>query len=152
MDTYERESIGNIIIVKNIIFKNTIINKNVPDHSFNYGRPCIIIYSDEKYDYLLTLTSKEKEYPNQYFKLEENDLLPMEIYRYRKYDRKKSRQKKTTGFINLQNIYKIPISGHDLIGKVTFNTFKEVINKLKKYHKENSLKEIIVKAENIRGR
>lgn len=154
MNTYEREIIGNIVIVKNIIFKNIVINKNELDHSYKYGRPCIIIYSDEEYDYLLTLTSQNKGNQSNYLKLEEEDLLPITFHRFYKEDVRKKQLHKMTlkGYINLENIYKMPISGHDEVGKVTFESFKNIISKLKKYHQKDSLEEIIANAKNIRGR
>ena len=61
MNTYEREAIGNIILIKNIIFKNTANKKKEVDHAWKFGRPCLVIYSDEQYDYILTITSTQKK-------------------------------------------------------------------------------------------
>ena len=52
MNSYEREAIGDIVIVKGIVFENTAIGKKEPDHAWKDGRPCMIIYSDNELDYL----------------------------------------------------------------------------------------------------
>ena len=58
MKRYEREAIGDIVIIKNIIFKNKVKEgKKETDHSWEQGRPCIIIYNDDEYDYFLTMKS-----------------------------------------------------------------------------------------------
>jgi len=142
MNTYEREAIGNIIIIKNIIFENNIVNKKEPDHAWKNGRPCIIIYSDNEYDYVLTLKSgnTKKQFSNQYIEIKEEDL----IHRKEK--------EITKGKINLQTIYRIPISGHNKANKVTFEKYKIIINAIKKYHKNENIDEIIKNSNSIRGR
>ena len=57
MNKYENETIGNIILMKNIVFTNERKNTHEIDHSWRTGRPCLIIYSDNEYDYFLTMKS-----------------------------------------------------------------------------------------------
>lgn len=154
MNTYERESIGNIIIIKNMIFRNNISGKKELDHSWMSGRPCVIIHSDNEYEYFLTMKSKPdyKKYGYKYVPINKSSLLNMVINRYNKQNNTKSRQKEITGAVNLENIYRIAISGHDEIGKITFQSYKYIIERLKNYYKADDLNKIIEKAETIRGR
>lgn len=149
MKTYERETIGSIVIIKNIIFENPLNHKKEIDHAYKYGRPCFIIYSDEEYDYFLTMTSnaKREQYTKQNFSLNK---LNKDSFIYR--ERNFIKDEKEISLINLQHIYKIPISGHNEIGKVTFETYKNIINKLKKYYKNENINEIIEKSQIVRGR
>lgn len=123
MNSYEREVIGDIVIVRGIVFENTTNGKKEPDHAWKDGRPCMIIYSDSELDYLLTLTSVDREGSKQHFKINDENILYEEDFKYR-YNRKERIEKSIKGYVNLENIYKIPISGHDKIGKVTFETYK----------------------------
>ena len=154
MNTYEREAIGNIIIMRNIVFQNNINGRKEIDHAWKSGRPCVIIYSDDKYDYFLTLKSNitHSQQESHYFPLNENNFLYRNISRYGKYNIKDMRKRKTKGEVNLESIYKAPISGHDEIGKITFETYKQIIDKLKDYHKMENLDEIITKAKISKGR
>ena len=154
MNSYEREAIGNIVIIKNIIFENTTINKNEIDHAYKFGRPCIIIYSDDEYDYLLPIKSSNnnEKYENHYFTINESNVLHRLVNRYSNWNKKKRSKIETKGVINLENVYRVPISGHDEICKVSFETFKNVITELKRYHKKEKIDEIIITAKNIRGR
>ena len=143
MNTYEREVIGNIIIVRNMTFENTTINKQEFDHAWNSGRPCIIIYSDDEYDYFLTLTSNPEiieAFEEHHLKLRKKDLL----HHYS--------DKLTKGAIKLETVYKMPICGHRQLSKVKFETYKEIIYKLKTYHQNQNLDEILLNAKNVKGR
>jgi len=142
INTYETEAIGNIIIVCNIIFENSIIDKKEADHAWKNGRPCIIIYSDNEYDYILPIKSSttKKQYDNQYIELKAEDL----IYRKEK--------EITKGKINILTIYRIPISGHNKVNKVKFTKYKKIINVLKQYHRSENIDEIIKSSNSIRGR
>ena len=154
MSKYEREAIGHIVIIRNIIFKNTLSNKKEVDHSWEQGRPCIIIHSDDEYDYFLTMKSNP-DYENhepQYIPINNDDLLDRVINRYDKHNNMRSRRKEITGAVNLENIYRIPISGHDEVGKLTFDAYKNITKKIKEYHKTEDIKIIIERAETIRGR
>lgn len=58
MIVYENDYIGKIVYIKNIVFAK---EENKLDHAYNTGRPCLLIYSDEEYDYfLVVLRSKIK--------------------------------------------------------------------------------------------
>ena len=83
MNTYEREPIGNIIIIRNLIFQNTVKGQKEVDHAWKSGRPCIIIHSDNEYDYILALKTrvKDERYEHQHFPLSENCFLHQEISR-----------------------------------------------------------------------
>ena len=78
MNAYEKGVIGNIIIMKNIVFTNSINVKKTHeiDHSWRTGRPCLIIYSDDEYDYFLTIKSHitDTKYQNHYASLNESEL------------------------------------------------------------------------------
>ena len=139
---YETEPIGNIIIIRNIIFENSIFNKKEVDHAWKNGRPCIIIYSDDEYDYVLPIKSSntKEQFSNQYIDLKEEEL----IHRKEK--------EITKGKINIQTIYRIPISGHKVVNKVTFIKYKNIINEIKQYHKNENIDEIIKNANTLRGR
>ena len=154
MNTYEREAIGNIILIKNIIFKNTANKKKEVDHAWKFGRPCLVIYSDEQYDYILTITStqKKEKYSCEHFTIQNKHLIPKQVSRYSNHNINKSKNKNIEGSITLDAIYKIPISGHEQLGKITFETYKSIITKLKEYHQKENLDEIITKAQHIGGR
>ena len=151
---YEREAIGTIIIIKNLIFENTVSHKNEIDHSWEHGRPCVIIHSDEEYDYLLALTSKKmgEIFQDEYFTINKWDMLKKKIERIEIGRTKRHKTKDIKGAINLRTIYKMPISGHDEVGKLTFNTYKNLIRKFKEYKGIQNTEEIIKTAKNIRGR
>lgn len=143
MNTYEREAIGNIVVVRNMTFENTTTNKQEYDHVWNSGRPCIIIYSDNEYDYFLTMTSNTEiieNFKEQHFKINKKDLL------------QQFNDKLTKGAIKLENVYKMPICGHRQLAKVKFEVYKEILNKLKQYHQNQNLDDIIINAKSVRGR
>lgn len=154
MNTYERETIGNIILMRNIVFQNPDDKKNELDHSWKEGRPCIIIYSDEEYDYFLPIKSNitDPKYEYHYIPISEKNLLYKNIKLFRKNNINKLSQKETKGYINLETIYKTPISWHDEIGKVKLKTYKTIINRLKEYHKNKNLEVVFKEATIIKGR
>jgi len=154
MNTYEREAIGNIVIIRNMIFKNNVSYKKEIDHSWEMGRPCIIIHSDDEYDYFLAMKSNPdyEKYGHKYIPINKDDLLNIIIHRYNRFENTRSRQREITGAVNLENVYRIPISGHDEVGKLTFGTYKYIIKRLKYYYNTEDLNEIIKNAESIRGR
>lgn len=149
MSRYEIESIGNIIMVKNLIFKNTITNKKEIDYAWELGRPCIIIYSDNEYDYFLTITTSQasEKFEYRYFKMENNDFMYLI-----KNKNNKNKINKVSRYINLKNIYKMPICGHEVVNKITFLKYREVITKLKKYHDDKKLIDIVKTATDVRKR
>ena len=46
----------------------------------------------------------------------------------------------------------MPICGHRQLAKVKFETYKEIINKLKTYHQNQNLDELLLNAKNVKGR
>ena len=149
MNSYEREAIGDIVIIKGLVFENTVIGKKEPDHAWKDGRPCMIIYSDSELDYLLTLTSVDREGSKQHFKIKDENILYEEDFKYR-YNRKDRINKSIKGYFNLENIYKMPISGHDKIGKVTFETYKDVFKAIKMHRPNQTIREILNNAVSVR--
>lgn len=149
MNSYEREAIGDIVIIKGLVFENTVIGKKEPDHAWKDGRPCMIIYSDSELDYLLTLTSVDREGSKQHFKINDENILYEEDFKYR-YNRKERIEKSIKGYVNLENIYKIHISGHDKIGKVTFETYKNIFKAMKMRRPKQTIREILNSAVSVR--
>jgi hypothetical protein len=58
--------------------------------------------------------------------------------------------KSIKGYVNLENIYKIPISGHDKIGKVTFETYKNIFKAMKMRRPKQTIREILNSAVSVR--
>lgn len=144
---YENEVIGNIVIIKNIIFKNISNNKKESDHSWSNGRPCLIIYSDNDWDYFLPIKSNynKDKFDEEYFEIKNEDVLHL-CYRIHG----KPTAKGISGAINLQNVYKMPISGHDEVGKIKLETYKKIMGKLKDYHNNLPMEELLVNSKTIR--
>lgn len=134
MNKNYKSPLGEIVIIRNIIFKDSLSLKTRVDHSWNNGRPCIIIYSDEEYDYYLTLTSKKakKRYFNQikdeYYKIDNKDFL---------YINSDNKHSEISGFINLKNIYRKKISGYSIIGRVNESTYSEILKRFSEYQKKD---------------
>ena len=149
MNSYEREVIGDIVIVRGIVFENTTSGKKEPDHAWKDGRPCMIIYSDNELDYLLALTSVDKDGSKQHFKINDENILYEEDFKYR-YNRKDRINKSIKGYVNLESIYKMPISGHDKIGKVTFETYKNIFKAMKMRRPNQTIREILNNAVSVR--
>ena len=149
MNTYKREVIGDIVIIQNLIFENSRTKQKEPDHAWKLGRPCIIIYSDNEYDYFLPMKTNivHKKYEFHHFTLDENNFICEQINNHNS-----KRRNKTKGAVNLQHVYKIPIAGHETINKVTFETYKEIINKLKECHQKQNLNELLTNARYAKGR
>lgn len=154
MNTYERETIGNIILMRNIIFQNPDDKKSELDHSWKEGRPCIIIYSDEEFDYFLPIKSNitDSKFEYHYIPINEKNILYKSIKMFRKNNINKLFKKETKGYINLETIYKTPISWHDEIGKITFKKYKSIIQRLKEYYKVKELNKLFEEAKKIKGR
>ena len=149
MTNYEKEAIGTIIIVKNIIFPNT--NKKELDHSWKKGRPCLIIYSDAEYDYILPMTSKPKDnYEKQHYTISQSDLLYTYIVTHQ-YNSNYKQKQIPKGAIKLSTVYKIPQTGHDERSKIALDTLKKIIEKLKEYHQTDNIESLIEKSAKIKG-
>lgn len=143
---YSSSNLGNIIIVKGIIFNNSKNNRREIDHAHEHGRPCLLFYSDDEYDYFLTFTSSiNNNNRREYYKLSNKD------YDYL-YSNVKSFS--AVGYINLRNIYKKKICGYgtDEIGKIKFSVYKDIMNKFKEYHRGYSFDEVKDKSVIIGGK
>lgn len=129
MDAYERSELGKIVIIKNIVFKNSIGAKHQVDHAWKKGRPCVIIYSDDEFDYYLPLSSTKanKNYyqkiKDEFFELSEKDFIFMD-------------SEKKYGVIHITELHKKKTSGYTVIGKITKETYYELIHKIKNYHNQ----------------
>lgn len=126
---YQNDQVGKIIIVKNIVFEKSGLSKRQVDHAWRSGRPCVVLYTDDDYDYILPLTHelRHSEYSYLFYPLDDSKF----IYQLSKDNRinyKISKEKKiTNSFINLENIYKIPICGHTEVAKITLAAYKELV-------------------------
>ena len=135
--TYERSYLGSIVIIKRIVFNQTQNSINQVDHAWRTGRPCVIIYIDDEYDYFLPLSSTmaEKEYyeniKDDYFELSEEKLLYLE-----------GKPKTKTITINLKNYFRKKISGYLEIGKLTEESYNELIRKISAYYNKRSLEDL----------
>ncbi len=58
--------------------------------------------------------------------------------------------KSIKGYVNLESIYKMPISGHDKIGKVTFETYKNIFKAMKMRRPNQTIREILNNAVSVR--
>lgn len=147
---YENDYIGKIVNIRGIVFDNYISNKKEVDHAYNTGRPCIIIYSDEEYDYFLTMSSSMNVHGQnfEFFKLNSDDY--MYLYKYVG----DSHKNVFEGYINLKKVYKKKVSGFgmDDKGKIKFEVYKKLMEKFKKYHNYKELNDICEKASELRTR
>ena len=154
MNAYENGVIGNIILMKNIVFTNNINIKKTHeiDHSWRTGRPCLIIYSDDEYDYFLPIKSyiTDIKYQNHYASLNESNLLYKDINKLSKYNFKKNSNRVVKGYINFETIYKTPVSWHEGIGKISFEKYKEIIDEIKEYYKLEDLNTVFKEAKTIK--
>ena len=138
---------GKIIVVNNFSFYNGKL-----DHAWNKGRMCIILYSDDEYEYVLPITHKIKElYKRDYLYINEKNFLEFYSKRNREYIikrvDKKIRSKNyndINGYVDLRCIYKIPIAFRDEIGKVNYQTYLKLKNDLLSYHDKNNLNDILL--------
>lgn len=132
---YEDSFLGDIVIIRNIIFKNDHSNKLELDHAFYNGRPCIIIYSDNEYDYFLTLTKgnkKIKDYCYNYFLLNKEDTLykngPIE-----------------SSYVVINHIYKVPVSFRKRKNKIKYEVYLELLKEVKRRYNTNEIDTLVKK-------
>lgn len=74
---YDRDVTGTVVNVKGLMFYNTVTKKWEMDHAYKNDRPCLIIYSDDEYEYFLTMTSRSDV--NKYFILLFRNLLYKQV-------------------------------------------------------------------------
>lgn len=136
---YNNSVIGCVVYVKDIIFNDN--NKRKLDHAYNSGRPCLIIYTDDEFDYFLPLThSKKGISKNQCYEISNSDY----EYKYKKTD--------DISRIILRRIYKRKSWGYgdNEIGKLKLDSYIKIIDKLKEYY-NNDLEDAYTKSYNIKG-
>lgn len=151
---YEYIDEGKVIIVNNFRFEDGKL-----DHAWNRGRPCLILFSDDKYEYVLPIKSEVKKsnyfdkYPINKNSFEEfnevgyNENTLNEFIGGTKKTRISSHMKKDlSGYVNLEHIFKIPIAYRNEIGKIKKNIFKEIVNKLHLVQKTKDDQELTVRA------
>ena len=93
MKKYNNSLEGKLIVVNNFSFSTGKL-----DHAWNTGRICIIIYSDDDYEYVLPIThSIKNKYRNEYFYINKNNFSEFYDSRYKEYvlSNKKNYQVKT---------------------------------------------------------
>lgn len=142
---YENMQEGKIIVVKNFKFEDEKI-----DHAWNLGRLCIVLYSDDEYEYVLPITtyiantSLRKKYyyinDNSFLFFYKNRYVENTLFKYVGQNTKHNSfrnthsQSKAQGYINLRNIYKIPVMFRDEIGKLHYKVYNNILNKTKELH------------------
>lgn len=139
---YVNDQVGKIVVVKNIVFpENGFKQRGYVDHAWHSGRPCIVLYTDDGYDYVLPLKHELRNqiYAYKYFKLNEN----MFLYQLSKgncINYKISKTKKLShSYINLEYLYKIPICGHLEVGKINFPSYRELVSQYINLHRISDL-------------
>lgn len=95
--------VGDIFIKENIVFKDA----NIADHSYKFGRPCLLIAETNEQYYFLTIS--HKIYHSKCYKLKNNNV---------------------KGYINLKNIYKTDTYYYKVIDRLTKKEYLKVIEKL----------------------
>ena len=125
MIVYENDYIGKIVYIKNIVFAK---GENKLDHAYNTGRPCLLIYSDEEYDYFLVISSqiKNKNYDFDYYKLNNDDFI------WWSWNNSRVKLVSAHGYVYLRSIYIGKVSGFGMndSGKIKLKTYKDIINKI----------------------
>lgn len=155
---YEYLDEGKVIIVNNLRFEDGTI-----DHAWNKGRPCLVLFSDDEYEYILPIKSEIKN--EHYFDkipFDKDSFLYFNEKGYNettlndfigtsKHCRIKTKIKKElSGYINLGHVLKIPIAYRNEIGKFKYDFFKKIIDRLHKIQKTKNNEELKEKAFNGR--
>lgn len=141
---YDRDVAGTVVNVKGLVFYNTVTKKQEMDHAYKNGRPCLIIYSDDEYEYFLTMTSRSNvEKYDSHITVLDSDYLCKYLYPacYKGINREELKKE----YVCLQHVYKMKIWGHGQgdIGKLKFYAYKNIIEKLKAYHRVDDIKEFL---------
>ena len=131
--TYENSILGSIVIIHGLVFCQKFKHKNQVDHACLTGRPCIIIYTDDEYDYFLPLSSSATNLPN-YNKLKNKCFeLSKKSFLY-------SKNVKPTGVVNMGEYFRKKISGYSVIGKLTKESYTALVKEFSAYHKSTPQK------------
>ena len=140
MKMYNNEDFGKIIIVRNMIFHDSYSNARTVDHAWKKGRPCLILYSDDDFDYVVPITHqiKNRIFSYHYFPLDKSKISYLVKCGYNVYNINDN-DKIATSAINLQTVYKIPIFGHFEIAKITSSAYDDLISQLYKIHNIDNL-------------
>lgn len=132
---------GSIVLMKNIIFCDSTIGKNL-DHAYKTGRPCLLLFSDDTYDYFLTIKSSLSSYDkeNDFYQIKKHDL---------DYISTKD-NKPIKGFINVKYIYKRPICSvvDTELGRVTPECYEKVMKVFEQTHPDD-FNDLLTDASNI---
>ena len=139
MDNYLNSELGNIIVIRNFVFENHTI-----DHAHDFGRLCVILYIDGKYEYVVPITSRKVGSDNKYIEIN-NDLIDFYYKnnfilgdkRKNKYSSSKFKDRQLYGFINLKRIYKISSFYHDEVCKLKYDEYNNLMNRIKIIHHNN---------------
>lgn len=137
---YNSDLVGNIIIVRNIVFHTSSWGIRQVDHAWNKGRPCLLLYTDDDYDYVLPLTHivNYNLFGYHYYALDNSKFQYLCKNSYI-YDKVNKSNNSVNGYVNLEAVYKIPIFGHGEIGKLSSSAYEELIDKFKKLHNISDL-------------
>ena len=151
---YENIDEGKVIIVTNFRFEDGKL-----DHAWNAGRPCLILFSDDEYVYILPIKSDIKK-SNSYNKIP-IDKKSFEYFNERGYNDRALNtfipgtnhvkitgymKKDISGYVNLEHVFKIPVAYRNEIGKIKKNLFDEIINKLHNIQKTKTEEDLTKKA------
>lgn len=155
---YEYLDEGKIIVVNNFRFEDGSL-----DHSWNKGRLCLILFIDNEYEYVLPIKSDVKEinFPDKYYIDKSsfeffydrgyNETTLNDFIGYSKNYRIKSKiNKDLSGYVSLEHVFKIPIAYRNEIGKLDYDTYKSIIEKLHKIQKTTNDEELKERAFNVR--
>ena len=148
---YDRELIGNIINVVGLTFYNTITKKYEPDHAYKSGRPCLLIYSDEKYDYFLPLTGKNNvKYSEEKYSI--NKYSYKYLYEYPSSKEHNDKKRDLNSYVKMDTVYKKPVCGYGFreIGKLKYSEYKNIIKAFKEFHNVSRISETLESAILIR--
>jgi hypothetical protein len=137
---YNNSLLGNIIIVRNLIFHTSSLGMKQVDHAWKKGRPCLLLYTDDNYDYVLPLTHGVNYdlFGYHYYSLNESKFLYLRK-RVFIYDIDSKKNNSLNGYINLEGVYKIPIFGHTEIAKLSFKAYDELVDKFMSLHNISDL-------------
>lgn len=139
---YELKKDGTIILVNNFKFSD-----NTLDHAWKAGRICLVLFTDEEYEYVIPMTSYVKESLREnYYYINDDNFMYYYKLRYiestlKKFQNKrsehnslKSNMNKTnvSGYLNLRKIYKIPVAFRDEIGKINYEDYKKILKRIRK--------------------